>query len=177
VQADIVQAGDEFSKALMLAVQRGDIAEDDSQGQALAHDPALRAIQERFVLNSPVWSDRNKASGALAAFSKERDPQLLARLRNEAIAPLVEMARWKGDGHAIAAFIILGRIAGYSDEAAQCAWDRGEREVVISDSELPWLPGMPALPGSLARFYPLMGRRAIDGISRLRRHVHSPTEN
>ena len=84
------------------------------------------------LLNSPAWSDRNKAAGALKALSRNRDPQLLARLRNEAIAPLVEMARWKSDGHALFAFIILGRIAGYSDQAALGVWDRGEREIVIS---------------------------------------------
>jgi hypothetical protein len=217
--ADIVEAGDEFPEALFAAVRTGDAGEDDSQGHALAHDPAVRAIQERFVtyaerdlprlrrvlrtssdarhralaaqvlgyvsakqavvddlvyamsdpsaevrnnamrallvftevapstgrpvphvpyqpfialLNSPVWLDRNKASAALAALSNGREPQLLARLRDEAMAPLVEMARWKSEGHAMAAFIILGRIAGYSDEAAQDAWRRGEREVIIS---------------------------------------------
>jgi hypothetical protein len=45
--------------------------------------------------------------------------------------PLVEMARWKSDGHAKPAFVILGRIAGYSDDAANAAWVRGERELVI----------------------------------------------
>jgi hypothetical protein len=99
--ADIVQSGEEFSKAFMIAVQRGDTEEDRSEGHAFARDPATRAIQERFLLyakarsarasprlaeffqrdppclggaspgpfieflNSPVWSDRNKASGAL----------------------------------------------------------------------------------------------------------------
>jgi HEAT repeats len=48
--ADIVQSGQEFSEALTQAVQRGDAAEDRSQGHALAHDPATRAIQERFVV-------------------------------------------------------------------------------------------------------------------------------
>jgi hypothetical protein len=216
--ADIVQSGEEFSNALMLAVQRGDSAEDRSQGHAFARDPATRAIQECFVvyakrdlpqlrlvlrsssdaaqravaaqvlgyatdkqavvedlvqgmsdpseevrnnamrallvfadtvpsgsrstprvpaepfiefLNSPVWSDRNKASGALMALSASRDPGLLARLRKGALTPLVEMARWKSAGHALAAFIILGRIAGYSDEAAHHLWDSGDREVVI----------------------------------------------
>ena len=214
--ADIVQAGDEFSNALMAAVQRGDVTEDRTEGHALAHDPAVRAIQERFVgyaardrpelrrvlrdasdsghralaaqvlgyvaekqvvvddlvygmsdpsedvrnnamrallvfaeaaptagrpvpripyqpfialLNSPVWSDRNKASGALMALSKGRNPELFATLRGEAMAPLVEMARWKSEGHAMAAFVILGRVAGYSDDAIQGAWERGERAV------------------------------------------------
>ena len=57
---------------------------------------------------------------------------LLARLRKEALVPLVEMARWKSEGHAQPAFVLLGRIAGYSDDAANAAWDRGERELVIS---------------------------------------------
>jgi hypothetical protein len=216
--ADISQSGQEFSKALMQAVQRGDAAEDRSQGHALAHDPATRAIQERFVvyatrdltqlrlvlrsssdiaqralaaqvlgyaidkqavvedlvqamsdpseevrnnamrallvfavrppavsgsithmppepfiefLNSPMWSDRNKASGALMALSASREPGLLAKLQKDALTPLVEMARWKSAGHALPAFVILGRIAGYSDDAARDLWDRGDREVII----------------------------------------------
>ena len=216
VANDIVQAGDEFSEALLAAARTGNTQEDDFQGHALAHDPAMRAIQERFVtyadrdlselrrvlryssdarhralaaqvlgyvgakqavvddlvyamsdpsggvrndamrallvftraapptthpvllvpyqpfimlLNSPVWSDRNKASVALAELSKSREPELLAKLGNEAITPLVEMARWKSE-HGLTA--ILGRIAGYSDEAARAAWRRSEREVVIS---------------------------------------------
>jgi hypothetical protein len=216
--ADILKASDEFSEALIAAVRAGDAMEDQSQGHALAHNPAMRAVQERFVayadrdlselrrvlrgssdashralaaqvlgyvdakqavvedlvyamsdpsvdvrnnamralwvftaatpsaarpvprvpyepfimlLNSPVWSDRNKASVALAELSKGREPELLAKLGNEAITPLVEMARWKSE-HGLAAFTILGRIAGYSDEAARAAWRRSEREVVIS---------------------------------------------
>ena len=66
------------------------------------------------------------------ALSKGRNPELFATLRGEAMAPLVEMARWKSEGHAMAAFVILGRIAGYSDDAIQGAWDRGERAVVIN---------------------------------------------
>ena len=84
------------------------------------------------LLNSPVWSDRNKASLALMALSEKRDPALLALLRRDALASLIEMARWKNAGHAQAAFIIVGRIAGYSDAAAQAAWDRGARDAVIS---------------------------------------------
>lgn len=216
--ADIVQSGQEFSEALSQAVQRGDAAEDRSQGHALTHDPATRAIQERFVvyaardltqlrlvlrsssdiaqralaaqvlayardkqavvedlvqamsdpsedvrnnairalwvfaerppgpsgsilhippepfiefLNSPIWSDRNKASGALMALSASREAGLLAKLQKDALIPLVEMARWKSGGHAFPAFVILGRIAGYSDDAAHDLWARGDREVII----------------------------------------------
>ena len=219
---DIVQAGDEFSKTLVVAVQRGAAAEDRSQGHALDHDSAVRAVQYRFVryanrdlpelrrvvrsspnaaeralaaqvlgyaadksavvddlvygmrdpsegvrnnamrallviaemspntgtpvprippepfialLNSPVWTDRNKASLALSALTSRRDPQLLEALRRrEAITALAEMARWKSEGHAQAAFVILARIAGYSDDGALGLWRRGEREVVINSA-------------------------------------------
>ena len=93
-----------------------------------------RIPHEPFIafLNSPVWTDRNKATGALMTLSASRDASLLASLRKEALVALVEMARWKSEGHARPAFVILGRIAGYSDDAANAAWDRGERELVIS---------------------------------------------
>ena len=212
--ADIVAAGDEFSKAFGLAIQRGAFGEDGSQGHSMSADPATRAVQERFVmyakrdltqlrlvlrtssdavqralaaqvlgyvndkhavvddlvygmtdpsgdvrnnamrallvfasaaqpvpripydpfiafLHSPVWTDRNKATGALMTLSASRESALIARLRKEALA-LVEMARWKSDGHARPAFTILARMAGYSDDAADAAWDRRERELVIS---------------------------------------------
>jgi len=223
--ADILEAGEKFSKAVVSAIQRGDGAEDRSQGYALAHDSTTRAIQERFIayanrdlpqirsvlrgssdssqralaaqllgyarekqavvedlvqgmsdpveevrnnamrallvfadaspgtnkpttripaqpfielLKSPVWTDRNKASGALMVLSRERDQDLLEGLRREALTALVEMARWKSKGHALPAFMILARIAGYSDDEAHGLWERGDREVVIDSAvELP----------------------------------------
>lgn len=217
--ADIVQVGEEFSKALMAAVERGDAAEDDSQGHALCHDPATRAVQERFVsfaardakqlrrvlressdaderalaaqilgyvadkqgvvddlvhgmsdpsenvrnncmralvvftkmkpatgksiprvsydpfvrlLNSLVWTDRNKSSLALMELTVSRDPKLIAKLRHEAIQALADMARWKNEGHALPALVILGRIADWADEDVAAACRRGEREKVIA---------------------------------------------
>jgi hypothetical protein len=215
---DIVQSREEFRTAFMRAIERGDSAEDRSQGHAFNRDPATRAIQEQFVtyakrdlsqlrlvlrssgdaahralaaqllgyapdkpsvvedlvngisdpaedvrnnamrallvfadmepaagqnaprippepfialLNSPIFGDRNKASGALMSLTAGRDAGLLAQLRQETLASLVEMARWKSEGHALPAFIILGRLAGQSDEAAQAAFDRGDREIII----------------------------------------------
>ena len=46
---DVVQAGREFSEAVTAAVQRGDADEDVSKGHSLMHDPAARAVQERFI--------------------------------------------------------------------------------------------------------------------------------
>jgi hypothetical protein len=83
------------------------------------------------LLNSPVWSDRNKASGALAALSQRGTADLFQRLRADATRSLVEMARWKSAGHALAPFLVIAHMAGYSDEAAMSAWARGEREEVI----------------------------------------------
>jgi hypothetical protein len=65
------------------------------------------------------------------ALSERRDRKVLAELQKSALAPLAEMARWKSVGHALPAFMVLARIAGYSDEAAQGFWDRGNRDVVI----------------------------------------------
>jgi hypothetical protein len=213
--SDVNDAAAAFDKAFIAAVQRGDLEEDDAQGHALFHDPASRAIQERFIdyanrdlpllrqvlresrdagqralaaqvlgyardkqgvvgdlvdamndpaedvrnnamralmvftrmtsgpaprvpyqpfvrmLNSPVWTDRNKASGALDELSRTRSPELLATLRKESLESLVEMARWKSKGHAAAAFFILGRIAGLPEPALNEAWDRDDRKGVI----------------------------------------------
>ena len=99
--------------------------------------PPPRVPFEPFVryLDSPIWTDRNKASGALDMLSASRDPALLAALRRDAIAPVAEMARWQSAGHARPAFIILARIAGYADAAAEDAWERGDRETVITAAE------------------------------------------
>jgi hypothetical protein len=216
--ADIVRAADEFSAALTSAVERGDAAEDRSEGHALNHDKAVRAVQERFLiyanrdlsslrqvlrqssraaeravaaqvlgyaadktavvddlvygmsdpdqtvrnnalralmvmaemkpgpgktapsipatpfialLNSLAWSDRNKASLALDVLTRTRDRAMLESLRAQAITPLIDIARWRSDGHAQPGFLVLARIAGYTDEAALDLWKRGERERVI----------------------------------------------
>ncbi len=217
--ADIVRVGSDFDKVFMEAIQGGDAGEDDSQGHALNHDPATRAVQQRFIgyaardlkdlrhvlrdssdagqralaaqvlgyvphkqdvvddlvyamgdssgevrnnamralamfaamtpsagrpvvrvpaepfvglLRSLLWTDRNKASLALLGLTARRDPDLLERLRREAIVPLVEMARWKSMGHAEPALTILGRIGGLSDEATRAALGRSEREGIIN---------------------------------------------
>lgn len=97
-------------------------------GRSVPHIPPDPFIA---LLSSPVWSDRNKASLALLALTQNRDRMLLQALRRRAMPSLVEMARWRSEGHALPAFIILARVADYSDEPALELWQRGEREVVI----------------------------------------------
>jgi hypothetical protein len=215
---DVLAAGREFSDAVMAAAQRGEVAEDDSQGHALFQDPRARAVQERFIeyarqhlellrsvlrtsadashralaaevlgyapdkkrvledlvygmndpaeavrnaamralmafsratapdlpppqvpglpfvalLSSPVWTDRNKAAGALMEITAAREPHLLAVLRRDALDALVEMARWTASGHAIPPLMILGRIAGQPDHRILEAYRRGEREEIVT---------------------------------------------
>ena len=74
---------------------------------------------------------------ALQGLSVNRDPLLLDLLRARALAPLVEMARWKSAGHAEAAFTVLGRIAGLSDEDIQAAWQGGDRERLLQRFAVP----------------------------------------
>jgi hypothetical protein len=83
------------------------------------------------LLNSLVWTDRNKSSMALMRISESRDPALLAVLKARALPSLIEMARWKAPGHALAPFFILGRIAGVPEAEIFPAWESGRREEVI----------------------------------------------
>jgi hypothetical protein len=84
------------------------------------------------LLNSIVWSDRNKASAALTDLTEKRDPAILAALRERALPALVDMARWKAMVHAQAALFLLGRIGGLTDEEIQKDCDKGNRQAVIS---------------------------------------------
>lgn len=68
------------------------------------------------MLNSLVWTDRNKASLLLFQLTNEGDPEILKALHQQALTSLLEMAQWKDKGHAMPSFIILGRIAGLEDE-------------------------------------------------------------
>lgn len=83
------------------------------------------------LLNSLVWTDRNKSALALMELTENRNAVLLTTLRGEAMGPLVEMARWRNQGHAMPALLILGRIAGWSDDAVLAAWGADQREDVI----------------------------------------------
>ena len=93
----------------------------------------IRIPGQPFVemLNSCIWTDRNKSAAALAELTKGRDPAIMSELRRHALPSLVEMARWRSLGHATYSLWILGRLGGLSDEAVQMKLDRGDRESVI----------------------------------------------
>lgn len=83
------------------------------------------------MLNSIIWTDRNKAAFALVTLTESRDAGVLDQIRTSAMDSVIEMARWKSLGHALPAFILAGRIAGVAEEEIQRAWSDGEREAVL----------------------------------------------
>lgn len=93
----------------------------------------VRIPPQPFVemLNSCIWTDRNKSAAALSELTKARDPAILTELRFDALPSLVEMARWKSLAHATFSLWILGRLAGLTDDAIQENLHRGDRERVI----------------------------------------------
>jgi hypothetical protein len=101
-----------------------------AQANPQAH---LKIPADGFIdlLDSVRWTDRNKSSSALLELTATRDPALLATLRERALPSLIEMAQWKSDGHALAAFFILGRIEGLPEPEIDKAWESGQRSVVI----------------------------------------------
>jgi hypothetical protein len=84
------------------------------------------------MLNSVFWTDRNNAAVALVSMTESRNAEVLARIRNEALLSLVEMAKWKHEPHALPAYILLGRTAGISEAGLQSAWSKGDRMAVIA---------------------------------------------
>lgn len=86
------------------------------------------------MLNSLSWTDRTRALAALDLLTDTRDPAVLAQLRESALPALAEMARWKTLSHALPAYLLLGRVAGLSEEQIQAAWSSGDREPVIAQA-------------------------------------------
>lgn len=95
----------------------------------------LRVEPTWFVelLNSIVWSDRYRAASALVNLTEDRPPRVLEHIRERALASLVEMAQWKVLDHALPAFLLLGRIAGWPEERIYRTWEAGEREALIAE--------------------------------------------
>jgi hypothetical protein len=93
----------------------------------------IKVPVEPFInmLNSIVWTDRNKSAFALYQLTEKRDPAVLSKLRERALASLVEMSRWKSPGHAQSPFFLLGRAGNLSEGEIQKYWDSGNRETLI----------------------------------------------
>jgi len=68
------------------------------------------------MINSIVWTDRNKGSLVLMHMTQNRDPKLLKQIKQQALASVIEMAKWNDRNHALPCFLILGRMAGIDDK-------------------------------------------------------------
>jgi hypothetical protein len=83
------------------------------------------------MLHSLSWTDRNKATMVLQHLTNGRPSEICEELRNKALLPIVEMARWK-DSHSLMSLTLIGRIGGFSDEETEHAWKTGARDRIIS---------------------------------------------
>jgi hypothetical protein len=80
---------------------------------------SIPASQFVSMLNSGIWTDRNKGGSLLSILSRRRSPHLLRLLRRQALDSLVEMAQWQDPAHADSARLILGRVAGIEEDRLQ----------------------------------------------------------
>ena len=83
------------------------------------------------LLNSIVLGDRLQAADLLLTLTDGGDHAVLDQIHARALPSLVEMARWESLRFALPAFLLVGRVAGLSDEETQRRWSSGEREPVI----------------------------------------------
>ena len=84
------------------------------------------------LLNSGIYSDRNKAFFLFSLLTSTRDPELLRRLRSECLLSLIEMARWHAPGIARLYLVMLGRIAGIDEARIDQLIESGKGEDLIT---------------------------------------------
>lgn len=85
------------------------------------------------MLNSIVLSDRIEAAKALLVLTDRPDENTAANIRERAKDSLFEMARWQYLPHALPAYLLLGRVAGWSDKQLEASWAGGDRDKVIEE--------------------------------------------
>jgi len=83
------------------------------------------------MLNSIVLSDRISATRALINLTQARPEATMGLLREKALPSLVEMAQWHSLRYALPAFILLGRVGGFSEEKIQQEWTGGDRAALV----------------------------------------------
>lgn len=84
------------------------------------------------LLNSGIYSDRNKAFFLLSVLTSTRDPELLRRLRSECLPSLIEIARWQNPGFKRLSLLMLGRIAGIDEARINQLIESGKGEDLIT---------------------------------------------
>lgn len=89
------------------------------------------------MLNSVELSDRLEAVRTLLLYADKADENAIAGIRERALPALFEMARWQYLPHALPAYLLLGRVYGWKDDALEKAWAAGDRERALHDMEKP----------------------------------------
>ncbi len=97
-------------------------------------ESGLRVPYEPFValLNSPHWTDRNKAAMVLLSLSAGRNPAMMKLLRERALPALTDMVHWQAQGHALPAAFLLGRMGGLPDDAIFAAFQNDRNSLVAA---------------------------------------------
>lgn len=85
------------------------------------------------MLNSVVLSDRMRATKALLNLTDSRPAETLDMVRERALPALAEMAQWHSLSYALPAFMLLGRVGGYSDKQIQERWTTGDRAQMVHE--------------------------------------------
>lgn len=83
------------------------------------------------MLNSGIWTDRNKGAMLAAQLTMGRNPDLLAKIRTEALDSCIEMALWRGFGHAGFARTVLGRVADIPEDSLNQLACKGPAAAIV----------------------------------------------
>jgi hypothetical protein len=85
------------------------------------------------MINSIVWTDRNKAVAVLLPLTESRDSLVLKQLKDQALPSIIEMSQWKTSGHAIMSALLLARIAGFPDEEVYKTFETSKKDNLINE--------------------------------------------
>lgn len=83
------------------------------------------------MINSVIWTDRNKGLAVLLPLT--RDTATITLLKQKALPSLYEMAAWKNPGHALYAYLIVGRMAGFHDEQVMDTFYTDKRSIFLQE--------------------------------------------
>lgn len=82
------------------------------------------------MLHSVVWIDRQNAIRILLNLTETREEKLMTLIRERAIEPLTEMARWKHLPHALPYFVLLGRACDWKDAEIEQSWSQDRNAAI-----------------------------------------------
>ena len=86
------------------------------------------------LVNSPDWTDRNKAVFVLLGLTRSRSPVVLQKMRQACLPSLIEMTLWP-KGYSDSALTLLGRIADMSDEKIHSVIERQAASEIVTAAQ------------------------------------------